>query len=126
MGYQNPEISILLLDDEHIAELNRRYLQREGPTDVISFPQSDAEFPGLHPEVLGDIVISVPTARRQADVRGTTMYAELMALMIHGALHCAGFDHASSRADARAMKAREKSIYNSLLNDAMIRDAVTS
>ena len=116
----------MLLDDARIAELNRRYRQREGPTDVLSFPQRDSDFPDLQPDVLGDVVISVATAGRQAESRGRTLYAELLSLLIHGILHCAGFDHERSRTDARVMRAREQSIYNQLLQDATIRAAVTS
>ena len=117
---QNPEVSILLLDDDGITPLNRDYLHRQGPTDVISFPQSDPDFPRLQPEVLGDIAISTETALRQARRRGCPFYEELLTLLIHGILHLLGHEHESSPADARAMRARERRLIKQLLTDEKI------
>ncbi len=117
----NPEISILLLDDTGIAELNSRYLHRSGPTDVISFPMTDQEFPGVQPWVLGDVVISVETAAAQAPEHNQTLYEELLALLIHGVLHLLGRDHEASPADARAMRAQEKQLFADIIQDKKVR-----
>lgn len=111
MGLQNPELSILLLDDRQIAPLNTRYLQRTGPTDVISFPMHDRAFAQVQPALLGDIVISVAAAQRQADQRGSSLAAELSLLLIHGILHLLGYDHEASPAQAKKMRAREKELF---------------
>ena len=107
---QNPELSILLLNDRQIAPLNKRYLQRTGPTDVISFPMHDGAVPQVQPTLLGDVVISVATAQRQAQLRGASLAAEIAVLLIHGILHLLGYDHEASPGKAKKMRAREKEI----------------
>ena len=111
---QNPELSILLLDDRQIAPLNARYLQRTGPTDVISFPMHHAALPQVQPALLGDVVISVATAQRQARERGISLEAEIAFLLIHGILHLLGYDHEISPGKARKMRAREKELFGKL------------
>lgn len=110
MGLQSPEVSILLLDDVQIAGLNAQYLKRQGPTDVISFPMFDNSFPAVQPQVLGDVVISVETARRQAQRARITLDEEIRRLLIHGILHLLGYDHEVSRGEGRKMHAMEKEI----------------
>jgi probable rRNA maturation factor len=104
------EVSILLLDDEGITELNEQYLKKTGPTDVISFPMHDGAFPGVQPQLLGDIAISLETAQRQADRRGVSLHEEVTALLVHGMLHLTGYDHELSPADSRRMKAQERKV----------------
>lgn len=92
------EVSLRLVDDATIHALNRDYRAKDKPTDVLAFAQRDAPperlvtWPGgaLHPELLGDIVISVATARAQAK-RG--LHAELLHLASHGLCHLLGYDH---------------------------------
>jgi len=92
------ELSILLTGDDEIHQLNKIYRQRDRPTDVLSFSQREGEFPG--PEaVLGDVVISIETADRQAAERGHTLRAEILELLAHGLLHLLGFDHELSDAE---------------------------
>ena len=81
-----------------IHQLNQIYRQRDRPTDVLSFSQREGEFPG--PEaVLGDVVISIETAERQATERGHSLRAEILELLAHGLLHLLGFDHELSDAE---------------------------
>ncbi len=120
----NPEVSILLLEDERIAELNAEYLKRSGPTDVISFPMHDGSFPDVQPELLGDVAVSVETAERQARRREVGLHEEMTRLLIHGILHLLGYDHESSAQEARRMRAREKEIFKTLMEDEKIRAAV--
>jgi probable rRNA maturation factor len=87
-GIERAEISVALLGDEEITELNRTYLRHEGPTDVISFPLHE---PGQPP--LGDVYIGLPQALRQADELGVPVDEELLRLAIHGTLHVLGYDH---------------------------------
>lgn len=93
----NTEVSILLTDDESIAGLNSEYRGVEGPTDVLSFSQHEGEddfAPGGEENLLGDVVISVETAERQARERGAELDEELDVLLAHGLLHLLGYDHA--------------------------------
>ena len=124
MELQNPEISILLLDDRQISELNQKYLRRNGPTDVISFPLQDDLFPQVQPQVLGDVVISVETALQQALKRQAPFYEEILVLLIHGILHLLGFDHEKSAQEKKKMQAREKEIFERLLQDKKISTAI--
>lgn len=87
------EVSVLFVDDDTIAELNASYRKKNKPTDVLAFP---AEVPHSAVPVLGDIVISVPTARRQARELGHTLRHEVAFLLIHGMLHLLGYDHHKS------------------------------
>ena len=91
------EWSLEFLDDEAVRALNREYRQLDKPTDVLSFAMEEGDdvfpsLPGL-PRTLGDVVIAVPTAIRQAEERGHEVDAELALLMIHGLLHLLGEDH---------------------------------
>ncbi|MCX8044433.1 MAG: rRNA maturation RNase YbeY [Desulfobacterota bacterium] len=111
MALQNHELSILLLDDRRIAALNYRYLHRTGPTDVLSFPMHDAQRPTIQPTLLGDVVVSVETALRQAQECGITLEEEIARLLIHGILHLIGYDHETCRKDARTMRRREQTVF---------------
>lgn len=85
-------IVVALVGDAVIADLNRRYLGHEGPTDVLSFDLSDAGVPGA---VDGEIVLSHETARREAAARGHAAEHEMLLYAIHGALHLTGMDDRS-------------------------------
>lgn len=111
------EVSILLLDDRGISALNERYLQKAGPTDVISFPMQDAALPAIQPQLLGDIAISVETAVRQAAERGISCEEELADLLIHGLLHLLGYDHETSADDRRRMRTKQRRILAQALAD---------
>lgn len=81
----DPEISIVFCDDSFIRTLNAEYRGKNKPTDVLSFAQND-------PQMLGDIVVSIPTAARQADAAGWPLESEIALLGIHGLLHLLGYD----------------------------------
>lgn len=87
-------LSIVLTDDSSIRELNRNYRGVDSATDVLSFPAGDP-MPGMEelPLYLGDIMISVPYARRQAEQQSHTPSEEVQLLAIHGVLHLLGYDH---------------------------------
>jgi probable rRNA maturation factor len=110
LGYQKWETSILLVDDRQIKVINKKYLHRNRPTDVISFSQIEGEFGHINTRLLGDVVISVETARRQAKEASTTLQYEIAFLLIHGILHLLGYDHESSAEKAREMKVKEKEL----------------
>lgn len=88
------ELSLVLTDDATIRQLNRDYRGIDTPTDVLSFAQREAE--GPFADILGDLIISLPTARRQARERGHSLAAEVRILMVHGLLHLLGYDHESA------------------------------
>ncbi len=111
MGVSRAELSLALVDDSRIRELNRRYRNQDKPTDVLSFPLQDP----LWPDLLGDVVISVDTARRQAERRKVSVAEEIQTLLVHGILHLLGYDHEVSRAEAVRMQRKEREL-KSFLN----------
>lgn len=98
------ELSLAFVTDPTIRELNRRYRNRDAPTDVLSFPLADE----VCPDLLGDVVISVDTLRRQARQRKRSVADELLRLLIHGILHLLGYDHEVSPAEAQRMRRMER------------------
>ena len=116
----HPEISILLLDDRQIEELNRTYLSRDCPTDVLSFPMTGGPFPSVQSHLLGDVVISVETAARQAASRPAGFYEELALLLIHGILHLLGHDHEQAGNEQRRMRRMEHKLLKKLLEEGML------
>ena len=90
------EISIALVNDETIRELNAKYRGKDTPTDVLSFPmEQDIAIPGIT-RLLGDVVISIDTALRQAEAGKRSLDEELCHLVIHGVLHLLGYDDATT------------------------------
>lgn len=118
LGLGDSELSVLLVDDAFIRPLNAEWRGKDVATDVLSFPQEEppAE-PGRFaapPALLGDVVISVETAGRQAAELGHPLGVELRALLIHGILHLVGFDHETSDDDAARMRAAEDELHRGL------------
>jgi len=109
------EISILLVDDLQIAAMNRRFLGREGPTNVIAFPMQEGRFSGLSPNLLGDVVISVDTAHREARSAGLALDERVTQLLVHGMLHLCGYDHEHDAAEARRMAAKSRALLAKIL-----------
>lgn len=92
------DLSVQLVDDPGIRALNAAWRHRDAPTDVLSFPQDGPDGP-----LLGDVVISVDTAARQAREQGHDLHRELLVLLVHGVAHLLGHDH-QDRSQARAME----------------------
>ena len=109
LGRAEAELSVLLVSDPVMRELNHRWRGRDRPTDVLAFAQAEGPLrpPG---ELLGDVVISVDTARRQATERATPLAREGERLLIHGLLHLLGYDHERSAVEARRMQRRERAL----------------
>lgn len=101
------ELSIALVDDATIAELNRKYRNKAGPTDVLSFSQHEGERAGLAGNLLGDVVISLETAARQARQAHRGLDSEVAQLLVHGILHLIGHDHEQDD-EARVMQRLER------------------
>jgi probable rRNA maturation factor len=104
---EGAELSIVLVNDDLIQELNRQYRGKDAVTDVLSFAMSEGEFGDVNPMVLGDVVISVPTARRQAHRFKREVFDQVVFLLAHGLLHLVGFDHATDEQE-REMNRRTR------------------
>ena len=109
LGRPEAELSILLCDDETIQSLNRAYRHKNKPTDVLAFPMQEGPGAAVAPDLLGDVVISVPTARRQAADRDRPIIDEVTFLLAHGLLHLLGYDHATAP-EEREMTARTEAL----------------
>lgn len=104
-GERELELSVRLCGDAAIHQLNRDFRGKDAPTDVLSFSQREGASGDLHPELLGDIAISVDTAARQAADAGRSLLAELLFLAAHGLCHLLGYDHQTDDQEAE-MNAR--------------------
>jgi probable rRNA maturation factor len=111
IGFPESEVNVVYLDDEGIREYNRQYLHRDRPTNVISFSMNEGECNNLDPKVLGDILISVETAQRDASVSFFELNDMLDYLMIHGVLHLLGYDHENDAESAAEMEKKEKELF---------------
>ncbi|MDP3092325.1 MAG: rRNA maturation RNase YbeY [Nitrospira sp.] len=143
VGEKQSELSIDLVADGRMRRLNREYRKKDRTTDVLAFAMRDADVgkgqgargerqgargkgprakrkrllpfaPSPAPELLGDVVISIPTATRQARQGGRSLDEELAVLLIHGILHLCGYDHERNELEARRMRRREQAIMRSL------------
>jgi probable rRNA maturation factor len=129
LGIENAELSILIVNDKKMRELNRRYRGVDRTTDVLSFPQyssearksrsaevKTSELPCFRTSalVLGDVVINTQAAMRQLSEHGLTFKEEIRWLLIHGILHLVGYDHERSRYAERKMRAKERELLDCL------------
>jgi len=114
LGCPEKELSILIVDDLQIAELNAAYLQREGPTNVIAFPMQEGEFAGISPDLLGDVVISVETAEREGAMGGIDVETRTVELLVHGVLHLLGYDHEHDEDEARRMDKKTAAVLEAI------------
>jgi probable rRNA maturation factor len=114
LGLPDAELSILFIGDRAMRTLNRTWRGKDSTTDVLSFPLREGRFPNIQPEMLGDIVISLPVAARQAVEAGHPLSVELEQLLIHGLLHLLGYDHEQGLLEARRMKRKEQRLLKSL------------
>ena len=110
---EDREISLVFVDDEGITGINRQYLSRNYPTNVIAFSMNEGEFVDVNPNILGDIIISTETALRDAKAGDLSLEDEIDYLMIHGVLHLLGYDH-ELPGEAEEMKEKEKEIFFTL------------
>ena len=132
MDLQHDELSIVLVSDPRIRALNARYRKIDRSTDVLAFPleTEGARAPGAdrcgppgglllrkrvpalqsQPRLLGDVVISVATAQRQASAYGHSLHTEVIRLVVHGVLHLLGYDHELGAREASRMAAQERRV----------------
>lgn len=108
------EIGVLLVGDRRMQALNRRFRGVNRTTDVLAFAFREGPGEKLHPEQLGDVVLCLPQARRQAQEAGHSLRRETAWLLVHGILHLLGYDHKRSRRDAERMRRKEREILKKL------------
>lgn len=113
MGQGDAELSLVLCDDAFIHPLNRDYRGKDRPTDVLSFPQREGDHADIDDPLLGDVVISVETAARQAIEHGHSLDRELAVLLVHGILHLLGYDHIDDD-EAEVMETEERRVLATL------------
>ena len=108
-GHGESELSILLVEDPRMRELNNQYRQKDKTTNVLSFPMQDGpEIPTG--SMLGDVVISLDTAAREAEEKQVSLQQRTVRLLVHGVVHLLGFDHERSEIEATQMLTEEERI----------------
>jgi probable rRNA maturation factor len=107
-------VSVLFTGDRAMRSLNRRYRGKDMTTDVLSFALREGMFPRIQPTVLGDIVISLPTASRQAAEAGHPLIREIERLLVHGLLHLLGYNHERGPREALRMEQKERKLLKGL------------
>lgn len=134
------QMSLTFVDEETIAHYNERFLDHEGPTDVLAFPIDEEARPGgRHPDnggrgpgapndddgiptMLGDVLVCPVYAKREAETRGVALDDELRLLVVHGMLHLLGFDHAEEE-ERTLMQAKEQSLLQGFVRTDMVSGA---
>ena len=109
MGEKSAELSILFVDDEYIKKLNWKYRKVKNKTDVLAFPMREGSGVSKANPLLGDVVISVETAKREAKKRKNLFQKELDLYLVHGILHLLGYDDVTS-SDKKKMRSMEDKI----------------
>ncbi len=110
-GAPDADLTVVLGGDDRIQSLNRDFLKHDSPTDVLSFPANEAD-PESGRLYLGDVVISLPQATKQAAERGHPLEAEVQLLVAHGTLHLLGHDHADPQEKSRMWAAQGEILKN--------------
>ena len=113
LGVGERELSLLFVGDGEIRKINRDYLRRDRPTNVLAFSLTEGDFGDVNPGVLGDVVVSAETAAREARAAGIPVEDAVLYLIIHGILHLAGYDHEGPKGIARAriMSAVQEAVF---------------
>jgi probable rRNA maturation factor len=117
VGERQSELSLELVGDRRMRRLNRVYRKKDRTTDVLAFPMREGRVPhasNLASDMLGDVVISVPAALRQASEGGRPLDDEIVLLLVHGVLHLCGYDHERSKREAARMRGRERELLRAL------------
>jgi len=115
VGESRSELSLELIGERRMRRLNREYRKKDRPTDVLAFPIREAVMPrGMRPvtQMLGDVVISLPTAVCQAREARRSIDDELAMLLVHGVLHLCGYDHERNQREAARMSRRERALFH--------------
>lgn len=111
VGEEDSDMGVTFVGDQRMRRLNRQYRQKDKTTDVLAFAFRDARLPiraRMSVAPLGDVVIAVPTAIRQARAARRSLGEEMAVLLIHGILHLCGYDHEKNEREAKRMRRRER------------------
>jgi len=122
LGLKSREVSVLFTEDHEMARLNKAYRRKEGPTNVLAFSMLEGEVVP-HSKVLGDIVISLDTAEREASQMGSPLFQHVVRLMIHGLLHLVGYDHEEDEEAMTMDKEEERLISLAISNEVEHQEA---
>lgn len=115
------ELSVSIVGDRSIRIVNREYLDKDRPTNVISFSLQEGEHGTVNPYALGDVIISADTAAHEAEASKTDFFERLSFLLLHGILHLCGYDHErSGEADAQIMRRKEQQLFNILKKEGLL------
>jgi probable rRNA maturation factor len=120
LGSNDAELSLLLVDNVTIRKLNKKYLGKDSPTDVLSFPMGEGEFGDLNSNILGDVVLSLEKACEQAHEEETPLKTVVAGLLIHGILHLHGYDHERSFEDEKKMDEAARRVLNFIKDRGLI------
>jgi len=114
LGCLKAELSLLLVNDAQIRRLNQRYRRINRPTDVLAFSMLEGGVSPLRSQLLGDVVISLETAKKQAKAEGHSLEQEITILLIHGILHLLGYHHEASEEAARLVERKTQAVLEEL------------
>jgi rRNA maturation RNase YbeY len=117
LGCRTAELSLLFTDDAQMRGLNKRYRKINHPTDVLAFSMLEGDAFPPRSRLLGDVVISLETAKRQAKETGHPLGQEVKILLIHGILHLLGYDHEDSKEAARLVERKTRVLLKELERD---------
>lgn len=118
---EGTELSISIVGDRSIRRINREYLAKDRPTNVISFSQQEGECGGMASDMLGDVIISADTSAREAEQGGMQPFERLCFLLLHGILHLCGYDHErSGEAEAARMEKKEEELFRVLKKEGLL------
>ena len=119
--HEATELSVSIVGDRTIRIINRDYLAKDRPTNVISFSLQEGDFGGVNPHALGDVIISADTTAREAEEGGLTFFERLSFLLMHGILHLCGYDHErSGEAAAAKMEQKEQQLFRILKKEGLL------
>jgi len=121
LGFTDSELSVTIVGDRAMRRLNREYRGQDRPTNVLSFPMGEGEFPDLNPQILGDVVISADTASREAEEEGISLTERFLFLLLHGILHVSGYDHErSGELEARRMERKQRELFRLMKRERLV------
>ncbi len=118
---EGSELSVSIVGDRSMRIINRDYLNKDRPTNVISFSLQEGDCSGINPLSLGDVVISADTAAKEAQEGGLEFFERLSFLLLHGILHLCGYDHErSGELEAEKMQQKEQQLFRILKKDGLL------
>jgi rRNA maturation RNase YbeY len=112
--YEAGEVGIVFVNNRQIQKYNWEYRQKDRPTDVLSFPMLEGAGGELHPQFLGDVMISLERIEKDAGLLGRSCAQHLLSVLIHGLLHLIGYDHERSSQEEKRMRRRENYLFKKL------------